>query len=53
MTPCMNKAWMYIMKPFGADDIGLAFNSYSRSKNAGQGDYEQLKEWRENRSFDA
>ena len=42
MTPCMNKAWLYIMKPFGTDDIGLAFSSYARSKTAGQGDYEQV-----------
>lgn len=36
MTPCMNKAWMYIMKPFGTDGMGLAFSSLTRSKNAGQ-----------------
>jgi len=42
MTPCMNKAWTYVMKPFGADDIGLAFSSYARSKSAGQGGYEQV-----------
>ena len=37
MTSCINKAWMYIMQPLGTDDIGLAFSSYARSKNAGQG----------------
>ena len=36
MTSCMNKAWTYVMKPFGTDGIGLALNLHTRSKSARQ-----------------
>ena len=43
MTPCINKAWMYIMKPFGTDDIGFGFQFISQIKKRRAGGLRAVK----------